>query len=498
MSSQMAALRKHMAQIDDLGTAAELLDWDQNTKMPVAGAAHRAEVAGTVEAIRHERLISRETEQLLEGAAAELNGADPDSDDARIVQRARRTYEKASRVPTDLAEDLARSAANGYVIWVKAKADSDFAAFAPHLQSHLELVHRYIACFDGYDNGYDVLLDDFDPGLTTERVNVTFDELKGGLTPLIARLRDQRIDGSLKHVRYPVAGQRELVREVIGWMGFTEESWRLDDTEHPFAAPIGQGDTRITNHYDESYFPASLYGAMHETGHGLYDSGVAPELYRTPLGHLTSLTIHESQSRLWENMVGRSRGFCGVLAPRLAQLSGGALEGLESDALFRAVNEVQPSLIRIEADETTYALHVVVRFELEQQLISGQLQVKDLPEAWNSRMLDYLGVEVTSDAVGVLQDVHWSAGLFGYFPTYALGTLVSAQLWERAHLDIPELDELVASGELAPLREWLREKIHRHGSKFDSTELLQRELGTGIEVQPFLRYLNAKLADVYA
>jgi carboxypeptidase Taq len=497
MTTQMAELRRHMAQIDDLATAAELLDWDQTTKMPPDGAGHRAEVAATVESIRHERLISSTTERLLEAVASELDSCDPDSDDARIVRQTRRRYEKASRVPTELAEQMARSAAQGHEIWVKARATNDFKSFAPHLQSHLELVHRYIGCFDRFDNDYDVLLDDFDPGLTVPQVNRLFDELKQELTPLIARLRDLQVDASIKHVHFPIDGQRRLVREVVGWMGFSEQSWRLDDTAHPFASPIGQGDTRITNRYEEDYFPCALYGGMHECGHGLYDSGVAPELSRTPVGHLSSLTVHESQSRLWENMVGRSREFCGLLAPRLQELSGGSLAGLDSAVLFRAVNEVEPSLIRIEADETTYALHVVVRFEIEQQLIAGRLEVDELPDAWNSRMHDYLGVEVPSDTLGVLQDVHWSAGLFGYFPTYALGTLIAAQLWERAGSDIPELQAQIAAGQLSPLREWLREHVHRHGSKFDSTELLERTLGTGIEVQPFVRYLKTKLSEVY-
>jgi carboxypeptidase Taq len=266
---------------------------------------------------------------------------------------------------------------------------------------------------------------------------------------------------------------------------------------HPFAVSFGSQDVRITTRWDESFFPMALYGAMHECGHGLYEAGIAPTLQRTPLGHAESLGLHESQSRLWENMVGRGRPFCGVLAPRIAELLGGPLAGLDRDTLYRAVNRVHPSFIRVEADEATYSLHIVLRFELEQELIEGRLAVKDLPEAWNARFKQYLGLDVPDDANGVLQDVHWSSGMIGYFPTYALGNLIGGQLWERAHHDIADLDEQLAAGELGGLREWLREHVHRHGAKFTMTEMLERVVSGPIEVPPFVAYLKRKLGDVY-
>jgi carboxypeptidase Taq len=241
----------------------------------------------------------------------------------------------------------------------------------------------------------------------------------------------------------------------------------------------------------------ALYGAMHECGHGLYEAGIAPTLQRTPLGHVESLGLHESQSRLWENMVGRGRPFCGVLAPRIAELLGGPLAGLDGDTLYRAVNRVHPSFIRVEADEATYSLHIVLRFELEQELIEGRLAISDLPEAWNERFKRYFGLEVRDDADGVLQDVHWAAGLIGYFPTYALGNLVAGMLWQRARSDLPGLDAQIAAGELAPLREWLRTHVHRHGAKFNTRELLQRVVGEPLSVGPFADYLKAKVGEVY-
>jgi carboxypeptidase Taq len=281
---------------------------------------------------------------------------------------------------------------------------------------------------------------------------------------------------------------------VLALMGFDRNGWRLDDAVHPFAAGIAAGDVRLTTRWDPDYFPTSLYGAMHECGHGLYEAGVADGLRRTPLGSGTSLGFHESQSRLWENMVGRSRPFSEVLAPRIAELTG---ETVSADELYRAVNLVRPSFIRVEADEATYGLHIVLRFELEQQLIEGRLAVADLPEAWNTRFRELFNLEVPDDARGVLQDVHWAGGSIGYFPTYALGNLIAGQLWDRAGEDLPELGGQLARGELGPLREWLRQHVHRHGAKFRTDELLPRVVGAPIQVGPFVAYLKAKLADVY-
>jgi carboxypeptidase Taq len=277
-------------------------------------------------------------------------------------------------------------------------------------------------------------------------------------------------------------------------MGFDSQSWRMDDTVHPFAVSLGTGDTRITTRWDERYFASGLYGAMHECGHGLYEAGIAQELRRTPLGHGESLGLHESQSRMWENMVGRSRQFSQVLAPRVADAFGSELD---PDALYRAVNLVKPSLIRVEADEATYSLHVVLRFELEQDLIDGRLKVTDLPGAWNAKAEEHLGIDVPDDAHGVLQDVHWSGMAIGYFPTYALGNLIAGQLWERAHEEVPELDQRIAVGEVAALREWLRDRVHRHGAKWGSRQLLERVTGSSISVAPFVSYLKRKLSDVY-
>jgi carboxypeptidase Taq len=497
MATAMAELRERLAEISDLRHACGVLQWDQNTMMPRLGAALRSEQIATLERISHERFTSERTLELIEAAEPELEDQPADSIDARIVSEARRIFEKSRRVPVELAAARARASSRGYKAWVSAREANDFSAYAPVLEENFQLARDYIACFDDYEHPYDVVLDDFAPGMRTSQVGALLGEMRDQLLPLIAELSGRAIDLAPVQVRYPVTEQRRVVDRVLRWMGFDDASWRLDDTVHPFEQSFSVTDIRLTTRYVESYYPMALYGAMHECGHGLFEAGVAPALQRTPLGTIRSSSIHESQSRLWENMVGRGRAFCTALAPLLAEHSEGALDGLEPDSLFRAVNMVQPSTIRIESDETTYGLHIVLRYELECSVLTGQLSVADLPEAWNTKMREYLGVEVPSAAEGVLQDVHWSEGLFGYFPSYAIGNLIAGQLWARARQDIPDLDAQLGVHDLAALREWLREHVHRHGSRYTDNELLTRAVGESVQVAPFISYLRAKLGDVY-
>jgi len=488
-----------MAELADLRNVGQLLDWDQQTMMPPRGALGRAEAVGTIQRISHDMFVSDDTGRLLDAAAAHLDGAPRESDEASLVRVVRRRWEKARRVPGRLAADLARAASVGQQAWIDARQRSDFDSFRPYLERNIDLVRRYIDCFDDLECAYDPLLDDYEPGARTAEVARLFDELKSELRALISALagHGDRVDTRFLHGSFPVQRQRELVKWLLGLMGFDRTSWRLDDAVHPFAAGFGNQDVRITTRWDEHYLPMSMYGAMHECGHGLYEEGVAQSLQRTPLGHPESLGLHESQSRLWENMVGRGRPFSGVLATRIAQMFGGPVATLDGETLYRAVNKVTPSLIRVEADEVTYGLHIVLRFELEQELVSGRLAVRDLPEAWNARYKEYLGVDVPDAAEGVLQDVHWAGGLIGYFPTYALGNLIAAQLFERARQDLPDLDAQLAAGELHGLRQWLREQVHQHGAKFSTSELLRRVVGGPIVVGPFIEYLKGKLTRVY-
>ena len=496
MPANLDALRERLAELADLDSAGSLLEWDHQTMMPVSGGPARAHTLSTLRQVRHERFISAQTGRLLEGAAAELNGLAPESDEASMVRVVTRRWEKACRVPVELAAEMAHAGAEGHDVWVEARARSDFAAFAPYLERNIELARRYVECFDWFDCAYDALLDDYDPGMRTAVAARLLGELRSDLLPVIQTLAEHsdRADDSCIHGSFPVARQRRLVEQVLQLMSFDRRAWRIDDTVHPFEISIGAGDTRITTRWDEEFFPAGLYSAMHECGHGLYEEGIPAGLKRTTLGHGESLSLHESQSRMWENMVGRSRQFCEVLGPRVVEVFG---VDTTPETLYRAVNRVAPSLIRVEADEATYGLHVILRFELEQELIEGRLAVSDLPEAWNARIKDYLGIDVPDDANGVLQDVHWAGGTIGYFPTYALGNLIAGHLWERAHVEIPDLDDQMSAGELMPLREWLRERIHQHGGKFTSAELLEQVVGEPLSVKPFVSYLKDKLSDVY-
>ena len=502
MSEQIDLLKQRMGQLADLGHALSLAHWDQQTMMPPGGGEARAESLATLTSISHEMFVDDETGRLLEGAAAELNGSDPDSDDVRLVALVRRQWDKARRVPADLAADLARAASIGQEAWITARAESDFTSFRPYLEHNFELARRYVDCHigrPGFDCPYDVLLDDFEPQMPTAQVSALFRELKTELVPLIARLTTAAapVDDRPLYAPFPVDRQRELVREIVALKGFDQAGWRIDDTVHPFATRIGTGDVRITTRWDERFFPTGLFGAMHECGHGLYEAGLPLAQRRSPMGATESLGMHESQSRLWENMVGRGRSFSAVLAPRIAGLAGGELADLDAGVLYRAVNRVKPTFIRVEADEATYALHIILRFELEQELVEGTLAVRDLPEAWNARFEEYFGIKVTDDADGVLQDVHWAAGLIGYFPTYAIGNLIAGQLWELAHTDLPQLEDEIAAGQLGSLRDWLGRRVHRYGAKYTTTELLAREAGGPISVSPFMKYLKAKLGDVY-
>jgi carboxypeptidase Taq len=491
------ALRTRMAELSDLHAIAGLLFWDQQTMMPPAGAEARAEHGATLVRVIHARETDPALGAQLDALEPWAAGEDPDSDDARLIWWARRDYEKSVRVPADLAADMSRARALGQQAWLKARAANDFSHFRDALALNIDLRHRYVECFAGYEHPYDVLLDDFEPGLTTAELRPLLGELRDALVPLVAAAGDpeQPRNGGVFHGTFSAAAQRVAVLDVLEGIGYDPDSMRLDPAMHPFASGIAPSDVRLTTKYDEGDFAVALYSALHEYGHGLYEAGVDPRLLRTTLDDPVSLGVHESQSRTWENVVGRSRPFCTWLLPRIRASLPGAFDGLDATALYRAVNTVQPSLIRTEADETTYNLHIVLRFELELALVEGALGVDDLPAAWEEGIERLLGLKVPGPAEGVLQDVHWSAGMMGYFPTYSIGNLMAAQLWERLSDDVADLDALIERGDFAPLREWLRMHVHSHGRKFPPRELLRRVTGDELRVEPFLRYLRAKLAD---
>jgi carboxypeptidase Taq len=502
MHDALRELRQRLAELSDLSAATSLLSWDQETMMPARGAELRAEQLGTLSRIVHERLTDDAVGRLLgelEGEEERLRTADPDSDDAALIRVTRRDWEKARRVPGELAAELARAGALGHQAWIGARERSDFAAFLPFLERNVELKLRYVECFEGFEDPYDVLLDDYEEGMTSAEVDALFRELRAALVPLIAAVaeRADAVDGGVLHGSFDVERQRGLVRGLLERLGWSADGWRLDEAAHPFATSFGTTDVRLTTRFDPSYVGMAIFSAIHEFGHGLYESQIAPALQRTPLAAGVSLGVHESQSRLWENLVGRGRPFAGWLRGRLAEAFPDAFGDVDAETLYRAVNRVAPSLIRVEADEATYGLHVILRFELEREMIAGTIALRDLPEAWNARMEEYLGVGVPDDARGVLQDVHWAGGHIGYFSTYALGNLIGAQLWQRLRTDLPDLDDALAAGEVAALRDWLREHVHRFGRKLPPKELIARACGGPIQVAPFVDYLRAKLTPIY-
>jgi carboxypeptidase Taq len=488
-------LQARMAELADLGAISGLLFWDQSAMMPPGAAPARAEHMAALAGVLHAKSTDPELGRLLDALEPWAAEQDPDAPEVRTLARVRHDFEKSVRVPAELAADISRAKALGQQAWEAARAADDFGLFRDELARQLELRARYVACFDGYEHPYDVLLDDFEPGFTTAEVRPLLGGLQEALVPLVAATGDPdqpRNDGVFAGP-YDVEVQRRAVTRIAEAVGLDRRSWRLDDSLHPFAQSLAPTDVRLTTKYDVDDFGVTLYSVLHEFGHGLYEAQIDPALYRTALGQPVSLGVHESQSRLWENIVGRSRAFCSWLHPQLDALLPGGFGHVDPEGLFRAVNTVQPSLIRIEADETTYNLHIVLRFELELALIEGTLAVDDVPEAWDEGMLRLLGIEVPSAADGVLQDVHWGAGLIGYFPTYSLGNLIAAQLWTRVRQDLPDVDDQLAAGDFAPLREWLGEHVHRHGRVYEMRELVQRVTGEELRVEPLVAYLRDKL-----
>jgi len=491
-------LKERLAEIVDLRRGEAILSWDQHVMMPPGGAKARAEQLATIERIAHEMFISDETGRLLEDLRSYEEGLDYDSDEASLIRRTRRDYDKARRVPSELSSEITRAGALAYDAWVEARKESDFKAFLPYLEKNVELKHRYVKCFEPADEVYDVLLDDFEEGMTSAEVREVFDELKQELLPFIAEIseRQDAVDDSCLHGSFPVDRQEQFGREIISRFGFTPEEWRLDLTVHPFASGSCPTDIRLTTRYDEGSLE-SIFSSMHEFGHGCYENGVDRSLDRTPLCRGVSFGLHESQSRMWENLVGRSQPFWRHFFPKAQETFPDQLGDVELETFYKAVNKVQPSLIRVDADEVTYNFHVILRFELEQEIVNGTIDLGDLPQAWDAKMKEYLGIDVPDEAHGVLQDVHWSFGGLGYFPTYSLGNVISVQIWEKALDAMPGLYDQFEDGAFSELREWLRENLHRYGRKFTPRETLERVAGGPIDAGPYIRYLKGKLGQVY-
>jgi carboxypeptidase Taq len=484
-------LLRRLGEIADLEHAAYLLDWDQETKMPPLGAPARAEQLATLARVSHELGTAPELGVLLEELRELEEDSDPESFEASVIRVARRDHEKKVRVPSQLRAEMTRAGSVGYASWLEARAAADFEILRPNLERRLELTHEYIACFAPFEDPYDVLLDDHEPGMSTADVEAVFARLKAELVPLVAGIGEP-VDDSCIRGGFPVERQREFSLGVLSRWGMDDQSWRLDDTVHPFASNISESDIRLTTRFDDGDLMGVL-SCLHEFGHGVYERQVDARYSRTPLAEGASSSFHESQSRLWENIVGRSLSTWRYFYPRLQETFPERLADVPLPVFHRALNRVAPGVRRVDADEVTYSLHIIMRFELERAMLSGEVTAADLPEAFDNRLREYLGVEPRDVVDGVLQDVHWSDSNLGYFPTYALGNVISVQLWERATSELGDLEEEFERGEFGTLRGWLGEHVHRWGRVFQPSELLERIVGGPLDAEPYLGYLRAKV-----
>jgi carboxypeptidase Taq len=483
-----------------LGSCASLLDWDEQTYMPRQGATHRAEQLALLARLRHEMATAPEVGQLL----AEVEGSevvrDADSVPAANVREIRRAYDRAVKLPKELVEELARVTSLAKQVWQEARKRKEFARFEPWLEKVVRL-KRQEAEAVGYQGApYDALLDEYEPGATTAQISRTFAALREELVPLVGAIlgSGRQPDRGILEREYPVDRQEVFGQAAAAAIGFDFAAGRLDRTVHPFCSTMGPGDCRLTTRYNPHFFNEAFFGVLHEAGHGMYEQGLDPHHAGTPAGSPASLGIHESQSRLWENQVGRGRPFWEHFFPRARQVFFDALADVRLDDFLFAVNDVRPSFIRVEADEATYNMHIILRFELEQALVRGDLKPADVPGVWNERFQKSFQLTPPDDAQGCLQDIHWSMGGIGYFPTYTLGNLYAAQFMEHARKDLDGLDEDFRRGEFGQLKGWLNEKVHRHGLRYRAGELCRRVTGKPLSHKPLIAYLRDKFGPLYA
>ncbi len=483
-----------------LGSCSNVLGWDEQTFMPEGGAQFRSEQLGLIAGLTHERATSPRIGELLSELEAAGDLGDPDGDRAVNVREARRSYNRATKLPRRLVEELSRTTTLAQQAWVKARGDSEFSIFLPWLEKMIGLKREEAQCI-GFGSGvaYDALLDDYEPGATTADIAKVFAPLRDELVKLVAAIHHSskrpNIDILTRH--YPKTPQMVLSEGASRSIGFDFERGRIDASAHPFCSGFGPGDCRLTTRYNDHHFPSAFFGVLHESGHGIYDQGLPTESFGLGIGQAVSLGIHESQSRLWENFVGRSESFWKYMYPTAQLAFPQALGQVGFDDFHFAINDVRPSFIRVEADEVTYNLHIMLRFEIEQLLVSGELQPADVPGVWNEKFSQYFGLNVPNDSQGCLQDIHWSGGLLGYFPTYALGNMYAAQFYNAARRDLGDLEEQFAKGQFKPLKAWLNEKIHNHGKRYSARRLVEVVTGESLSHVPLVEHLNRKFGTLY-
>jgi carboxypeptidase Taq len=498
MGDRVETLNQHLAKIMDLQHAAAVLSWDQQVNMPEDGVEARSNQLTTLSSMAHDLFTSDQTRRLLEAAEREVADMDYDSDTASTARVVRRTFDQQTKIPTALVERESRATAQGFVAWRKARETDAFSTFEPYLQELIDIQIEKAEYLGYTDHPYDALIDQFEPGMTAAEVQRLFGELKEGLVPLVREIAAKpEINDDFLGKSYDDRKQWDFTLLLLRDIGYSFKRGRQDRAPHPFTTGFGNADVRVTTRLHPNAPQSAIFSSVHEGGHALYEQGSPDAFERTALAGGATLGLHESQSRLWENQVARSLPFWYHYYPILQAFFPEPLAGISLTTFHHAINKVQPSLIRVEADEVTYNLHIFVRFELEKALVTGELKVADVPEAWNARYEEYLGITPPNDALGCLQDIHWSHGMVGYFPTYTLGNMISAQIYDQVRRELPDLEEGYTHGEFSVLLSWLRDRIHKHGRKFTAPELLQREFGTRMSAQPLLAYLREKYTALY-
>ncbi|MCB0079534.1 MAG: carboxypeptidase M32 [Caldilineaceae bacterium] len=492
-------LQNRLHEIYDLINASAVLSWDQATYMPPAGAASRGRQLATLGRLTHQKMTDPQIGRLLDALQPYADALPYEADDAALVRVTRRKYEEAIRMPSDFAYEFAEHASASFSAWAEARPANDFARMAPYLEKTLEMSRQYADFFPGYEHPADPLINQNDYGMKASTIRTLFSELRSRTAPLVQAIAQlPPVDNRCLLQYYPKAQQEAFGMEIAQLYGYDLQRGRQDETHHPFATRFSSGDVRITTRFHEHDLGDGLFSTLHETGHALYELGVAPELDATPLGAGTSSGVHESQSRLWENLVGRSHSFWNCFYPQLQQIFQPQLGQVEMAEFYRAINRVMPSLIRVEADEITYNLHVIIRFDLELALLDGTLSVAELPEAWHARYQQDLGVCAPNDSDGVLQDVHWYIGFIGgAFQGYSLGNILSAQFFDAAVAANPAIPAQIGQGQFDELHDWLRTNIYRHGAKFTTAELVQRVTGGPLSIEPYIAYLETKYSALY-
>lgn len=491
--------KRELEEMTHLGAAIAILHWDQEVFMPQKGANARAKTIAYLAGVLHEKFVSKNFEDLILKIKRLDDGKKLNAEENCIFREVWREFQRGKKLPANFVRELVETCSKAQQAWVEARKKSNFKMFLPYLKKIVELKRKEASLVGFKKNPYDALLDVYAPGMTTEEMGVIFDDLKSFLVPFLKNIKKSKVktDPNFLKGNFPIQKQAEFNKFVAQKIGFDFEAGRLDSSAHPFTTNFNAEDARITTRYKEDDLLDSITSTIHEAGHGMYEQGILTKNFGTPLGESISIGVHESQSKIWENLVGRGKPFWRYLFPIMQKEFPKPFSKIKFNDFYKSINCVKPSLIRVESDEVTYNLHIIMRFEIEKELIDGSIKVEDLPKIWNAKTKEYFGIKVPNDAFGVLQDVHWAHGSFGYFPAYTLGNLYSAQFYNAAKNSLENLEKNFSKGKFSQFREWLRANIHIHGKMYSAEELLKRITGENLNSHYFIDYIKNKYSEIY-